>query len=391
MSTPPPSPARPIVAGVVTALVGVTSSFAVVLTGLDAVGATPAQAASGLLVLCVTMGTCGALLAWRYRMPITVAWSTPGAAVLASTGAVDGGWPAAIGAFLLSGALIVLAGLWPWLGRLIGRIPRSIAQAMLAGVLLPLCLAPVAGVVGDPWGVLPVLLTWLVGIRFVARWAVPLAFVAAAVVVGVHVAATGASIPLAAVVPQLQLTAPTLSWGAVFGLALPLFVVTMASQNVPGVAIMRSYGYEVPWRPAMLATGAGTLLGATAGGHAINLAAISAALAAAPDAEPDPRRRWIAGVSTGITGIVLGGLSAALVALVVVAPDAVIPAVAGVALFAAFGSAVRQAIDEPGEMIPAVVTFLVAASGIVVLGVSAAFWALVAGLLVRGVLHLGRR
>lgn len=164
----------------------------------------------------------------------------------------------------------------------------------------------------------------------------------------------------------------------------------MASQNVPGIAIMRSFGYEVPWRPAMLVTGLGTALGAPAGAHAINLAAISAALAAGPDADPDAKRRWIAGVSTGAWAIVAGGLSAALVALVVVAPGSLIPAVAGVALFGAFGSAVQQAIDDPGERMPAVVTFLVAASGIVVAGISAAFWALVAGLVVRIVLHARR-
>jgi len=391
-NTVPRTPlSRPVVAGIVTALVGVTSSFAVVLTGLDAVGATPAQAASGLLVLCLTMGVASIVLAWRYRMPITVAWSTPGAAVLATTGAVDGGWPAAVGAFLVTAGLILLTALWPHLGRLIARIPPSIAQAMLAGVLLPLCLAPVTGIVANPWGVAPVVIVWLVGVRFVPRWAVPLAFAAAAVVVGVDVALTGASIDAGTLIPRLEFTAPRLTFGAVVGLALPLFLVTMASQNVPGVAIMRSFGYEVPWRPAMLVTGIGTALGATAGGHAINLAAISAALAAAPDADPEPRRRWVAGVSTGGSGIVLGGLSAALVALVVVAPDAVIPAVAGIALFGAFGSAVQQAIDDPGERLPAVVTFLVAASGVAIAGVSAAFWALVVGLVVREVLHFGRR
>jgi len=141
----------------------------------------------------------------------------------------------------------------------------------------------------------------------------------------------------------------------------------------------------------MLVTGIGTAAGAAAGGHAINLAAISAALAASPEADPDHGRRWIAGVSTGASYLVLGAFSAAFAALVLLAPDAVIPAVAGLALFGAFGSSVQQAIDDPGERIPAVVTFLVAASGIAVLGVSAAFWALVAGLLVRGVLHTGRR
>ena len=143
---------RPILAGVVTALVGFTSSFAVVLTGLGAVGATPAQAASGLLAVSLTMGLACIVLAWRYRMPITVAWSTPGAALLAATGVVDGGWPAAVGAFLVASALILLTALWPALGALIARIPPSIAQAMLAGVLLPLCLAPITGLVANPWG-----------------------------------------------------------------------------------------------------------------------------------------------------------------------------------------------------------------------------------------------
>lgn len=374
-----------------TALVGFTSSFAVVLTGLDAVGANAAQAASGLLAVSLTMGLACVVLAWRYRMPITVAWSTPGAALLVATGAVEGGWSAAVGAFLITAALILLTALWPALGALIARIPPSIAQAMLAGVLLPLCLAPITGIVANPWGVVPVVLTWLLFARLAPRWAVPLAFVAAAVVVAVSLIGEGAPFDPALLLPRLEFTAPTFTVGALVGLALPLFIVTMASQNVPGIAIMRSFGYEVPWRPAMLVTGIGTALGATAGGHTINLAAISAALAASPDADPDPRRRWVAGVSTGASYLVLAVFSAAFAALVVLAPAAVIPAVAGLALFAAFGSAVQQAIDDPNERIPAVVTFLVAASGIAVLGVSAAFWALVTGLLVRTVLHTRRR
>jgi len=382
---------RPIMAGVVTALVGFTSSFAVVLTGLSAVGATPSQSASGLLAVSLTMGAACVVLAWRYRMPITSAWSTPGAALLAATGAVEGGWPAAVGAFLITGALILLTALWPALGALIARIPPSIAQAMLAGVLLPLCLAPITGLVENPWGVVPVVLTWLVFARLAPRWAVPLAFVTASVVVAISLIQAGSAVDAALLVPRVELTAPTFTLGAAVGIALPLFIVTMASQNVPGIAIMRSFGYEVPWRPAMLVTGLGTAIGAPAGGHAINLAAISAALAAAPDADPDPKRRWVAGVSTGISYLVLGGCSAAFAALVLLAPHAVIPAVAGLALFGAFGSAVQQAIDDPGERLPAVATFLVAASGIAVVGVSAAFWALVAGLLVRAVLHTGKR
>lgn len=389
--TPAPSLVRPLIAGVVTALVGFTSTFAVVLTGLRAVGASPAQAASGLLAITLVVGIGCVVLASRYRVPITVAWSTPGVALLAATGAVDGGWSAVVGGFLVCAALILCTALFPPLGALIARIPPSIAQAMLAGVLLPLCVAPFVGLVDDPWGVAPVLIVWLVASRLLPRWAVPLAFVAAIVVVAVSLSSRGVQADAASLLPRLEVTVPTLTVGAVVGVALPLFVVTMASQNVPGVAVMKSLGYTIPWRPAMLVTGLGSAAAAGFGGHAMNLGAISAAIAAGPDAHPDPRRRWVAGVSAGGTYLVLGALSAAFAAIVLLAPAGVIPAVAGVALFGAFGSAVQQAIDDPGERLPAVVTFLVAASGIAVLGVSAAFWALLAGLVVRTVLHLGRR
>lgn len=393
MSAPavPVSASRPIVAGVVTALVGFTSTFAVVLTGLRAVGATAEQAASGLLALCVVVGIGCLVMGARYRIPITIAWSTPGVALLAATGAVDGGWPAVAGGFLVSAGLILLTGFFPPLGALIARIPPSIAQAMLAGVLLPLCVAPFTGLLADPWGVAPVLIVWLLASRLLPRWSVPLAFVAATVIIVVGIARSGARVEVATLLPHVEFVAPTLTVGSVVGIALPLFVVTMASQNVPGVAVMKSLGYTVPWRPAMLVTGVGSAVGAAAGAHAVNLGAISAAIAAGPDAHPDPQRRWLASISAGGSYLVLGALSSAFAALVLLAPEGVIPAVAGVALFSAFGSAVQQAIDDPGERIPAVVTFLVAASGVAIAGVSAAFWALLAGLVVRGVLHLGRR
>lgn len=388
---PAASLTRPLIAGVVTALVGFTSTFAVVLTGLRAVGATAEQAASGLLAITLVVGVGCIVLAGRYRIPITVAWSTPGVALLAATGAVDGGWPAVVGGFLVSAALILCTALFPPLGALIARIPPSIAQAMLAGVLLPLCVAPFLGLIQDPWGVAPVLIVWLVASRLLPRWAVPLAFLAAIVVVAVELARTGVDADAATLLPRLEFTVPSLTVGSVVGIALPLFVVTMASQNVPGVAVMRSLGYTIPWRPAMLVTGLGSAAAAGFGGHAMNLGAISAAIAAGPDSHPDPKKRWVAGVSAGGTYLVLGALSAAFAAIVLLAPAGVIPAVAGVALFGAFGSAVQQAIDDPGERLPAVVTFLVAASGIAVFGVSAAFWALVAGLVTRAVLHVGRR
>ncbi|WP_433677647.1 benzoate/H(+) symporter BenE family transporter [Microbacterium gorillae] len=378
---------RPIVAGIVTALVGFTSSFAVVLTGLHAVGASDAQAASGLLALSITMGLACILLSLRTRMPVTSAWSTPGAALLAGASAVDGGWPAAIGAFVITGVLIVVTGIWPFLGSLVTRIPTPLAQAMLAGVLLPLCVAPVTGAVTNPWGVLPVIVVWLLGLRFLPRWAVPLAFVTAAVVVVIGIVQTGVAVDPATLLPRFEFVTPAFTAGGIIGIALPLFIVTMASQNIPGVAIMRSYGYEVPWRSAMITTGLGTVIGAPAGGHAINLAAISAALAASDEAGQDSSRRWIAGVTTGAAYLVLGAASAVFAALVVLAPAGVIAAVAGLALVASFASAVHQAIAEPELRIPAAVTFIVAASGIAPFGIAAAFWALLVGL----TLHLALR
>lgn len=381
---------RPFVAGVVTALVGFTSSFVIVLSGLAAMGATPAQAGSGLLAVSIAMGVACIVLATIYRMPITAAWSTPGAALLVTTGN-EGTWSDAVGAFLTVAILVLLTALLPTLGRLIARIPASIAQAMLAGVLLPLCIAPVQSVVDNPWGVIPVIAVWLICTRVAARWAVPAAFVTATVVVVFHVAGGGAAQPALSIVPEFVVTAPTFSAEATVGIALPLFIVTMASQNVPGMAVMKSYGYDVPWRPAMLVTGAATAVAAPFGAHAINLAAISAALAAGEDAGPDRSRRWMAGVSAGITFIVLGLFSTAFSALVGLAPAGVIAAVAGIALLGALGSAAHHALSEPEDRIAAAVTLVVAASGVAIAGVSAAFWALIVGLVVRFVTRSARR
>lgn len=383
-------PLRPVLAGLVTALVGFTSSFAVVLAGLRAVGATPDQAASGLLALCATQAVGILWLTTRHRTPLTLAWSTPGAALLVSTGAVAGGWPAAVGAFCVVGGLVLLTALWPRLGDLVAAIPTPIAQAMLAGALLTLCLAPVRAVVATPLLVAPVILTWLVLLRVAPRWAAPAALAATLAIVG-YEAVQGGTLAWSDAVPRLDLTAPTLSWQAVVGLAVPLYVVTMASQNVPGVAVMASFGYRVPWREAMTVTGLATLAGATAGGHAINLAAISAALAAGPEAHPDPRRRWLAAHTAGWAYLVLAVGSAGLAALVAAAPAGLVEAAAGLALVGTLGAAVAGAVAEPRGREAAVVTFLVAASGVVVAGIAAAFWAILAGLAVHATLTVRRR
>ncbi|MEA2305032.1 MAG: benzoate rane transport protein [Solirubrobacteraceae bacterium] len=377
---------QPVLAGVMSSLVGFASSFAVVLAGLRAVGADAGQAASGLLVLCVGMGATAIVLSRRRRLPLNIAWSTPGAALLIAAGPVHGGYPAALGAFLAAGLLTVLAGLWRPLGRWIAAIPAPLANALLAGVLLSVCVAPVRGVTELPWLTLPVVVTWAVLGRVARRWAVPGALVAAAVAIAVD----GALAPGAAdhPLPTLTATLPVLDVRTLVGVGLPLFLVTMASQNLAGMSVLRLHGYDPELRPILLSTGAVSVLGAPFGAHAINLAAITAGLTAGPDAHPDPGRRWIATVAGGVAYLVLG-ISAGLVTAVIAAsPPVVIEAVAGLALLGALAAALGAATADPAQRDAAIVTFVVSASGLTLAGISAPFWGLVAGL---ALLALARR
>ncbi|GGS62073.1 benzoate transporter [Planobispora rosea] len=377
---------QPVLAGVVTALVGFASSFTVVLAGLRAAGADQGQAASGLLALCLAVGGTAIWLSVRLRTPIAVAWSTPGAALLVSTGAVEGGFPAAVGAFVVCGLLIVVAGLFPALGRWISAIPAPIAGAMLAGVLLDLCVAPVRALVEVPGPAVPVVLVWAVLSRVARTWAVPGALLVAIAAI----ALTGPGLGAVDVRPVAELTAPSWSAPAMISIAVPLFLVTMAAQNVPGMAVLAGYGYRPPLRPLLVGTGLASAVAAPLGGHALNLAAITAALAAGPDAGPDPGRRWIASTTAGISMIVLGLGAGLATALVLLSPPVLIEAVAGLALLGALASAVTAAVAEPEGREAAVVTFAVTASGVTVLGVGAAFWGLVAGGLMT-LLHRGRK
>lgn len=386
--TTAPDRLQPVLAGVMAALVGFASSFAVVLAGLRAVGADQSQAASGLLVLCVAQAVGILWLSWRHRTPLMLAWSTPGAALLVSSGAVEGGWAAAVGAFLVVGALILLTALWPRLGDLIAAIPTPIAQAMLAGVLLSICLAPVRVFVDRPVLVAPILVVWVLLLRVAPRLAVPGAFLATMAVITLYLVEHGA--PGLQLAPSLDWTDPVLNWQAVIGLAVPLYVVTMASQNVPGVAVLATFGFRVPWREAMTVTGLGTVAGALAGGHAVNLAAITAAMAASPEAHPVPERRWIAAHTAGWTYLVLATVSTALVAVVAGAPDGLVEVVAGLALLGTLAGALKGATATDRGREAAVVTFVVAASGVALGGVGAAFWALVAGLVVHATTTWGR-
>jgi benzoate membrane transport protein len=386
-ATARPSLSEPVLAGIVTALVGFTSSFAVVLAGLRATGATPQEAASGLLALTAVVGLGIILLALRYRIPVTLSWSTPGAALLAGAAVPVGGWPAAVGAFIATGVLIALTGAIPWLGRLVARIPQHLAQAMLAGVLLPLCLAPFRSLGTIPLLVLPVILVWLVASATAPKWAVPLALVAALSVIGLQFALQGTVIEAASLAPSLSVTAPVLDPGALLGIALPLYVVTMASQNLPGVAVLSSFGYRAPWRSALGVTGVGTMAAAPFGGHAVNLAALSAALSAGEGAGPDRDRRWIAALTAGVAYLVLAGVSGALVVIVGSAPSGLVEAVAGLALISTMATAVTASFSSPDGRMSGAVTFLLAASGLSILGIGGAFWALIGGLMVRAVLE----
>jgi len=348
-----------------------------VLAGLAAVGATDAQAASGLLVTCVTMGVLSIVLSVAFKVPLKFAWSTPGAALLVATAGVTGRFGEAVAAFIVAALLIVLVGLWPALGRLIARIPRPIANAMLAGILFPLCLAPVQAAVQIPLLAIPVIVVWLVLSKLAPRWAVPAAIVLAGVLLAATVDSgwlTGANL-----LPNLAFVAPEFDPLVVVSIALPLFVVTMAGQNIPGAAILTSFGYRAPVRAALVGSGALSAVGALFGGLTINLAALTQALTAGPEASPDRDKRWMAPVASGVTYIVLGLFAAFATAFVIASPPLLIQAVAGLALLGALIGAVTSALEVPRDRLSAIATFLVTASGITVVGIGSAFWGLVVG------------
>jgi benzoate membrane transport protein len=375
--------------GLLVALVGYASSVAVVIQGLAAVGATVSQVASALVVLGIAKGIVATVLSWTMRMPISVAWTTPGLALLATIGAVSGGFPAAVAAFMVVGALIMLTGLWSPLGRLVAAIPKSIASAMLAGILLKLCLAPFVALGKVPWLAGAVLVTWLVFMRIARGYAVLAAVVVA--LAGMAFDRPLAGIALADLVPHLEFVAPVFTFEAMLNIALPLFIVTMAGQNLPGLAVLSAYDYHPRVAPLLLSTGAASVAGATFGMPTINLAAITAALCAGPDAHPDPARRYIAGIFGGVGYVLLAALAGVAAVLVARSPPVLIEAVAGLALIGAFGGAMLNAVQDEEGRLPGLVTFLVTASGLSLFGIGAAFWGLVIGLVVHQVLRAGGR
>src|SRR5581483_3313790 len=304
-----------------------------------------------------------------YRMPIAIAWSTPGAALLAATGPVQGGFAAAVGAFLIAGGLVVIAGLWKPLGRAVLAIPAPIANAMLAGVLLEFCLAPFKAIAEVPALALPVVIVWAIALRFARLYAAPAAVGTAVIMFILSLSgvipgagAVSASGAAASLWPHLDWIMPVFTGPAIVSIALPLFLVTMASQNIPGFAVLRSNGYEPPTTPLLVGTGIASMASAPFGGHAVNLAAITAAICAGPDAHPDPGRRYIAAVSSGIVYLAFGMLAPFAVGFISASPPLLVEAVAGLALLGAFGSASLAFLSAPAERDAALVTFVTTAS-----------------------------
>jgi benzoate membrane transport protein len=385
--------AQGLVMGLLTAFVGFSSSFAVVLHGLKGVGATDVEAASGLMALSVAMGICGILLSLRTRMPVSIAWSTPGAAFLATAGPMEGGFAVAVGAFLVTAVLIIAAGLFKPLSRAVSAIPAPLANAMLAGVLIGLCFAPVKAIAFNPWFGLPIVVAYFLGGAINRLAAIPSALLAFVLVItfGVEIPDGALAGVLQAIVPAPVLVVPQFTAAGLISVALPLFIITMASQNIPGITVLRVNGYEPAPGPLFTATGIFSLLSAPFGGHAVNLAAITAAMCAGEDAHRDPARRYWAAVIAGIGYVAIGLAAGAVTAFVALSPTILIEAVGGLALITAFSGSATAAFREPETREAAAVTFLVTASGVSFAGISGAFWGLMAGGVVMGLAAVARR
>lgn len=366
-----------LVSSLVAVLVGYGGTLALLLAAVRAVGATEGQAASVVAALCIGMAGTSILLSLRYRMPIVTAWSTPGAAVIATYGGSIG-MPKAVAAFLFASLLVMACAALRPLARLVARIPMCVASAMLAGVLVRFVMALADHAVATPLLVLPMLVLF-----FLVRLFSPTAAVLSVLAAGaVAVFATGAASTDALVLqpPHLEIIRPEVDLSVLLGLGLPLFLVMMAAQNLPGFAVLRAMGYTPPTGPLLGVTAGASLLLAPLGATGINLAAITAALTASPDAHPDPARRYLAGVCYGLWYILLAVLCASLVGVFAALPPAFIATVAGLALITPLTGALAGALLEESDRLAAIVTFATTASGVAVLGMGSPFWGLVAGL-----------
>ena len=383
-------------AGFVAVLVGFTSSIAIVFQAAQAFGATQEMLASWVWAISIGMGLTTAIPSLIIRKPVMVAWSTPGAAVLASAG-LAGGFTMgqAVGAFMASAALIVVIGASGWFEALTKRIPLSIASALLAGVLARFGIAGFAAAQTALPLVLLMLLTYLLGKRFMPLYAVPLTLLFAILFVAGQGGFSNVVIPTGLTWPVY--VAPEFTWSAMVSLALPLFVVTMASQNMPGVAAIKACGFGderanggdagLPISRILTMTGVATLVFAPFGAFSLNLSAITAAMCMGPQSHPDKARRYTAAVCCGLIYIALGLFGATIMAMLSAFPQALVVAIAGLALMATIGNGLASALHKESDREAAMVTFLITLSGVVIGGVGSAFWGLLAGSLALAVQH----
>ena len=367
-------------AGFVAVLVGFTSSVAIVFQAASNLGATSAQISSWMWALGLGMGLCTLLPSLWLRKPVMVAWSTPGAAVLA-TAAATGGFtlPQAVGAFLVCAALITLFGITGWFERLMDRIPIAIASALLAGVLARFGLDAFVALKSAFGLVLLMLLVYVVGRRWWPRYAVPAVLVAGTAWAALHGQLHMDGVQWTLTTPVF--VAPEFTLSAIVSLALPLFVVTMASQNLPGVAAIRAAGYQMPISKIVTLTGIATLLLAPFGAFALNLAAITAAICMSREAHEDPAKRYMAAASCGLIYCVIGLFGAAVTGVLTAFPRELVIAVAGLALLGSIGGGLAIALKDDAHREAALITFLVTLSGLTLWGIGSAFWGVVAGAL----------
>ncbi|ADV67006.1 benzoate/H(+) symporter BenE family transporter [Deinococcus maricopensis] len=392
----PPTPAQvvrdasptTVLAGFIAVLVGFTSSISLVFQAADRAHLTAAQTTSWLTAVYLAIAISGALLSWRYRAPVVTAWSTPALALIAQ----DAGqltYPEFIGAYLVSAAIITLLGVTGLFERVTRRIPAPLASAMLAGILIPFVLGAFTALPRAPLTVGAMLLAFLIGRAFAARYAVLLALVAgvaAALLSGqVHFGVTSS------VFGALTLTRPAFTVAGVLVLALPMTVLTLASQNLPGAAILRASGYSrVPTSPLITGTGLASLLSAPFGAHATNLAAITAAICTGPEAHADERRRYVAGLASACFYLLLAVFAGAVAAAVTAVPKPLVAALAGLALLGTVLSSLHAALADERWRESALITVVVTASGLTFLGLGAAFWGLALGGLSAALLNAAR-
>lgn len=371
----------------VAALVGYGSTIALVLSAAAAVGASPAQTASWVFAICLAKAAGSALLSVWARVPVVLAWSTPGAALIAATSGIS--MAEAVGAFVLAGLLVALTGLIGPLGRAVALIPDGIAAGMLGGVLLPFCLRGAGAAQDLPGVVLPMLAVFVL-----VRLKNPALAVLAALATGLALAFglgfaewPALRLPL----PTLAFTLPVFRADVLLGLGLPLYLVTMASQNLPGFATLRAAGYEPPVRPALVVTGGLSALSGLFCAHPVSMAAITAAICLGEDTHPDRNQRWKVGLVYAAAWLGLALLGPAILLVLGALPPALMLALVAVALLGPLNGALTGAYGPADTRFAATVTLAVTASGVAAFGIGAAFWGLVAGLAVHAAEVMARR